>query len=97
VIRFAKALLAQGADPDVLMANARGRTPLSQALNYGRQDFAHLLVQHGADPDRPDGQGQTAWQVARQHRGACAKLRRFIGGPSEHRPRLHRDAVPTDL
>ena len=79
VCRFAKALLVQGqANPNLAMGNDRGQVPMSLAMNTGRVEMAKLLVQHGADPDLEDGQGQTVWEVCSQHKQTCKELRRFI-------------------
>ncbi|HEX4139284.1 MAG TPA: M56 family metallopeptidase [Candidatus Methylacidiphilales bacterium] len=45
-------LLAQGADPN---AKLGGRPALVYALNFGKDDAAVLLIQHGADINASDG------------------------------------------
>ncbi|NXC48438.1 CDN2B inhibitor, partial [Penelope pileata] len=46
-----RALLEAGADPNAI--NRFGRTPL-QVMMLGSPRVAELLLQRGADPDRPD-------------------------------------------
>ena len=72
-------MLVEGqANPNLVMANPRGRVPLTLAMNTGRIDLAKLLVKHGADPDWRDYHKQTVWEVCRQHRTICTALRKFI-------------------
>jgi ankyrin repeat protein len=73
---LARVLLAHGAPADAF--SSRGRTPLAMALNSGQIRLACLLVELGADPDAPDGRGQTVWQVCRQHWSACLALQRHM-------------------
>ena len=50
-------LIADGAEADV--ADADGRTPLHLAARSGSVDVARVLLEAGADPNRPDRYGHT--------------------------------------
>lgn len=54
-------LLTAGADVDVLES---GGTPLQQACYNGHVDVAEILIQHGADPNKPGWRGQTPLMMA---------------------------------
>jgi len=60
MLRF---LLEKGADPNENYP-PEGWLPLTMAVNNGMASKARLLVQHGADLDRRNGDGQTALDVA---------------------------------
>uniref|UniRef100_A0A0D2YAW6 KAP NTPase domain-containing protein n=1 Tax=Fusarium oxysporum (strain Fo5176) TaxID=660025 RepID=A0A0D2YAW6_FUSOF len=59
-----EALLIHGAAVDV--ADVSGRTPLSDAAQYGirKTDFSRLLLDHGADVNRADDTGTTPLSYA---------------------------------
>ncbi|MHC5542951.1 hypothetical protein ACYOEI_32420, partial [Singulisphaera rosea] len=46
-----------------------GTTPLTTAVRLKRFSVLAPLLAAGADPDRPDGAGMTAWQMARINPG----------------------------
>jgi hypothetical protein len=94
VLFLARVLLENRADPEVL-AEVSGRTPLTIAMNSGRVELACLLVEHGADPDQPDGRGETVWASAGNQAVACRRLRQFVA--DRRRPRAPREPPRADL
>jgi beta-lactamase regulating signal transducer with metallopeptidase domain len=57
-------LLAQGADPNA--KDKDGTSALTWALNFGKDDAAQLLIQHGADGTPVDSNGENAaWLAAK--------------------------------
>ena len=61
----ALALLAAGADPNVLArASFALVTPLGTAASFGATDVAAILLEHGADPDMTGDHGHTPLHAA---------------------------------
>ncbi|KAI1711702.1 ankyrin repeats (3 copies) domain-containing protein [Ditylenchus destructor] len=69
-----------GADPDLYSEYSRGaninvtnlpltakETPLTMAVKIPRDDIVRLLLENGANPDMPDGDGETAIILAMKH------------------------------
>ncbi|MBB2201476.1 ankyrin repeat domain-containing protein [Gluconacetobacter tumulisoli] len=72
-LAVARLLVAAGAGIDV--PNHVGRTPLIFATMFNRAPMVAFLLEHGADPDRRDGEGNSARLVAdRQGLAAIAAL-----------------------
>ena len=67
VLALMEALLEHGALPDSEQPGT-GRTPLCLAAAAGQYEVAELLCKFGADPTRPDRNGQTV--IERCRRGA---------------------------
>ena len=61
-VEFARMLLERGAEIDA-QSSFNGRTALSCAAEGGHTQFVRLLLEHGADANVCDYQGQTASQV----------------------------------
>jgi ankyrin repeat protein len=59
----ARWLLDHGADPNAVFA-PNGETPLHVVARRGSVELAAALVQHGASPTRPRGDGRTPYAVA---------------------------------
>ncbi|WP_246238363.1 ankyrin repeat domain-containing protein [Acrocarpospora corrugata] len=59
-------LLDGGADPDA----GCPRTPLTAAARFGAFGIVWSLLEHGADPAKPDESGATALEIARKLAGA---------------------------
>jgi ankyrin repeat protein len=57
--------------PDVNHADANGWTPLHDAAFMDRLDAVKFLLDKGADPDRRNRLGESAWNVAMQHKRAA--------------------------
>jgi len=55
------ALLDRGANPNL---RSRGGTPLTVAAGQGRNDFARVLLDHGAQVDAADEDGRTSLTIA---------------------------------
>jgi ankyrin repeat protein len=72
---IARALLAQGADPNVRQQG--GWTPLHGAAHSGDPELVQLLLQHGADPAAVNDLGQSPADLAeaQNHVAALALLR----------------------
>lgn len=49
-----------GADPNTRLLGSDQKTALMYAIEENHLDLAHLLLQHGADPNARDDQGRTA-------------------------------------
>lgn len=64
VVQLLRQLKASGADLDAPQAD--GATPLSVAIQLGRQDLADALLSAGASPDSVDAAGRTPAGVARE-------------------------------
>lgn len=62
-----KALLEQGADPNVKL-DAAGLTPLHFSAQNNAVDIAKLLWVAGANPNSPTDEGETPLDIAIQHR-----------------------------
>ncbi|MEM6911938.1 MAG: ankyrin repeat domain-containing protein [Verrucomicrobiota bacterium] len=62
--RQVEELIAAGADP--LVASVEGPSLLEGALLAADWDFAEWLLELGADPNRPDGLGRLAYDLAYQ-------------------------------
>ncbi len=61
-IESVQALLDAGADPNA--ASPKGVTPLIMAAGYGYTPIVTLLLEHGANPRRTDGNGRNALDAA---------------------------------
>jgi ankyrin repeat protein len=70
-------LLSQGADPDIRFSDIKladsdelafsvfgSYTPLTEAANAGSEEVARILLEHGADPNRTDRDGDSALMYA---------------------------------
>eukprot|EP00051_Salpingoeca_urceolata_P029182 m.489168 g.489168 ORF g.489168 m.489168 type:complete len:444 (+) comp26460_c0_seq1:105-1436(+) len=68
-----KALLANGADPNLV--DAQGDTPLHRAAAYGQAAIVPLLVKAGGDPERRNLQGQSCVDLAAGSAGMIALLK----------------------
>lgn len=65
-------LLARNNATNVNIVNPKtGETPLAVAIRRGRHKMALLLMDHGADVNRPDHQGDTPLLMAIQNRNDC--------------------------
>lgn len=60
----ARWLMKQGADVNLAAANAARPAPIHSATARDNRGMIALLLEHGADPDRPQGQGFTALHEA---------------------------------
>ena len=79
VLALMEALLEQGALPDSEQPGT-GRTPLSLAAAAGQYEVAELLCKFGADPTRPDRDGQTV--IERCRRGSHWPMARALEAAS---------------
>lgn len=61
-----EAVLKKGADPD-LRAHFGGLTALTEACALGLREIAEMLLAHGADIERADGNGRTPLMHAAVH------------------------------
>lgn len=77
IANLAKSFLEAGADP-CLCSRSSGRSPLSQAMVYGRLEVARHLVEAGAHPRDLDEHGHTVHQVANRNRQGLAWLDDFV-------------------
>jgi ankyrin repeat protein len=63
-LEIAKALLAQGADPNAVQQD--GFTPLQGAAQNGQEEMVRLLLEHGAEPAAVSVNGRTALDFAKE-------------------------------
>jgi ankyrin repeat protein len=56
-LEIIKTLLDAGADPNIKTQN--GRTPFTNAVDYGRVSFIDLFIEYGADVNTRDNRGRT--------------------------------------
>ena len=71
----ARALLANGAQPDVAAVTDAGRTPLHRAVLGGSEEFVRMLLEAGADVTVTNALGETPLDIAsKQGRHAIAIL-----------------------
>ena len=66
VFAEARLLVKEGADVNYANAADGGTTPLINAVYHCHQDIAHLLLDHGANPNQAMENGETAWDFAAQ-------------------------------
>lgn len=96
-LRFVKALLEQGADPNALHPFHK-HSPLHVAASIGDEDCMAALLRHGADPGLRDANGQLAEEAVqlseeiftqlRMRRDAIELERSVARASSAARPRM---------
>lgn len=65
-LALAEAFLAAGANPNQRCAN--GQTPLTACVEFKNRELCEVLIRAGANPERLNGLGRSALEVARAPR-----------------------------
>ena len=62
-----RAVLEEGADPNIARARRGGETPLHAAVRLWRRDYIDILLDGGANPLLKDGKGNSAFLLLLEH------------------------------
>lgn len=87
------ALLKAGEDPNAVVSDA-GDTALMLAARAGKPDALQALLDHGANPNKPNSEGQTALMWAASERNAAA-VKTLIDHGAEVNAQTHKLPPPS--